>query len=332
MREYINKVKYFLIEEISQIKDLIIKNRIITLAFGFIMLLFFFSYIIESPRNFSDELVITIEEGSTVKEVSNILKEKGAIRSRTIFNILVHKNNILAGDYLFNERESIFTVANRLKSGDYGIPLVSVTLTEGMTVMEMAERLDYYIDDFNTDNFINLALKYEGYLFPDTYKFSGTADEVEIIATMRDNFNDKVTELRDRIEESDRTLDEIITMASIVEKEATRDTIQEVSDVLWHRMDIGMALQVDATFVYSIGKNSFTVTKDEIKDDDNLYNTYTHLGLPPTPISNPGLDAIIASIESNPTDYLYFLTGRDGEMYFATSFEGHKQNRARYLD
>jgi UPF0755 protein len=121
-------------------------------------------------------------------------------------------------------------------------------------------------------------------------------------------------------------------MASIVEKEATRDTIQEVTDVLWKRIEEEMPLQVDATFVYSIGKNSFTVTRDEMKDEEDPYHTYVHLGLPPTPISNPGLDTILASINHRPTKYFFFLTGRDGRMYFAVDFAGHKRNRSLYLD
>jgi UPF0755 protein len=263
------------------------------------------------------------------------LKDEGVIRSRTFFELLVQfmgNRTVKAGDYLFSDPQSIFTVANRISEGIYGIPSKEITLAEGMTVIEMSERLASRLPNFNEDNFIKIALKYEGYLFPDTYKINALADEIDVIEMLRNNFNDKVEGLREEIEASGRTLDEIVTMASIVEKEATRDTIQEVSDVLWHRMDIDMVLQVDATFVYSIGKHSFTVTKEEMRDEDNPYNTYVYKGLPPTPISNPGLAAIKANIKSNQTDYLYFLTGRDGEMYFAADFDGHRRNRALYLD
>lgn len=293
-----------------------------------------FSFLVDSPSSFKEEVIVEIPEGVSVKEASNILKENKVIRSRTIFNVVLQMSGgkVVAGEYLFSKTESVFSVADRLSNGKYGIPIKTVTLSEGMTVMEMAERLEYNFPNFNTDNFINLALKYEGYLFPDTYRFSANVSEVDVIETLRETFDIKVSEIRSEIEASGKTLDEIVTMASIVEKEATRDTIQEVTDVLWHRIDIGMALQVDATFVYSIGKNSFTVTKTEIRDEDNEYNTYTHKGLPPTPISNPGLDAIKASISPNPTEYLFFLTGRDGQMYFAVDFDGHRLNRARYLD
>jgi UPF0755 protein len=97
-------------------------------------------------------------------------------------------------------------------------------------------------------------------------------------------------------------------------------------------MEIDMLLQVDATFVYSIGKHSFTVTKDEMQDAENLYNTYRHRGLPPTPISNPGLESIRASLYPESTENLFFLTGQDGNMYYATNFEGHKSNRILYLN
>ncbi len=101
---------------------------------------------------------------------------------------------------------------------------------------------------------------------------------------------------------------------------------------MWNRIEMGMLLQVDATFVYSIGKNSFTVTRDEMRDESDEYNTYVYEGLPPTPISNPGLESILASVNHNPTEYVFFLTGRDGNMYFATNFEEHKRNRSLYLD
>jgi UPF0755 protein len=217
-------------------------------------------------------------------------------------------------------------------NSEFGIPVKDVTISEGMTVQEIATRMSHNFPKFDTENFLNLALKYEGYLFPDTYRFSLNVNELQVIEAMRENFNTKIFSIKTEIENSGKTLDEIITMASIVEKEASRETIQEITDVLWHRIEIGMLLQVDATFVYSINKNSFTVTKTEMRDETDPYNTYIHRGLPPTPISNPGMESILASINNNKTENIFFLTGWDGEMYFASDFDGHIRNRRLHLN
>jgi UPF0755 protein len=335
MNSHIQNIKNHFITELKELWDLISHSKPTMVFIILSILLTFFLIKIDTPRKFVPGTIVEIEEGSSVKQAAETLVEENIIKSSSIFNFYIQFSNnktIAAGEYLFEEDANVFTVAQRLMKGDYGIPIKEVTLSEGMTVHEMGIRLASNFPKFNEQNFLNLALKYEGYLFPDTYRFSLNVDEFQIIETMRDNFNARLLPIREQIENSGKTLDEIITMASIVEKEATRETIQEVSNVLWHRMDLEMLLQVDATFVYSIDKNSFTVTKDEMRDESDEYNTYVHLGLPPTPISNPGMESILASINAEPTEYLFFLTGRDGEMYFAETFDGHKENRRRYLD
>lgn len=330
-----NKKKNRLVGHISDLWELLTYNKAALVVLIATVIIGAFMFKIDTPRNFTPGLILTIEDGSSVKQVADILYENNIIKSPTIFNIYVQLKGdsiVFSGDYLFDEKQTVFEVANRIMNSKYGIPIIQVTITEGMTVREIAERMESRFPKFNTSNFLNLASVYEGYLFPDTYRFSMNVNEVQVIETMRENFNNRISAVKDDILKSGRTLNDIITMASIVEKEATRDTIQEVSDVLWNRIEVGMLLQVDATFVYSIGKNSFTVTRAEMQDETDLYNTYVHIGLPPTPISNPGMAAIMASIYSNPTDYLFFLTGRDGEMYFARNFEEHIINRRRYLD
>ena len=121
-------------------------------------------------------------------------------------------------------------------------------------------------------------------------------------------------------------------MASIIEGEADSYSRQEVADILWKRIDEDMPLQVDATFVYSIGKSTFDLTLNDLRNEDNPYNSYVFRGLPPTPINNPGIKAIRSAARQNDTPYLFFLTGRDGNMYYASTFEAHKNNRRLYLD
>ena len=297
-------------EEVVEIFTIIKENKVATIFTLLILFLTLSYYLITSPLPNPNEVIVEIENGTSVKEASKILKENKIIRSESIFNTAVQfsdKKIIGAGTYMFSEPENVFVVVKRLTNAEYGIPLIDITLSEGLTVEQMADRLNSNLENFDSKNFIKLATKYEGYLFPDTYRFSILSDEYEVIKLLRDNFDFKITPLREEINNSEKTLDEIITMASIVEKEADRDSIQEVSNILWHRMSIDMPLQVDATFVYSINKHSFTVTKEEMRDDSNLYNTYTHLGLPPSPISNPGLESINASLNPELTDNLYFF-------------------------
>jgi UPF0755 protein len=156
----------------------------------------------------------------------------------------------------------------------------------------------------------------------------------EIIDTLEKTFKQKINtpETKQKVKELNRSLEEIIIFASIVEKESTKDAQQEVANILWERLNIDMPLQVDATFVYSINKGTFDLTQEDLKNGYNPYNTYTHKGLPPTPIGNPGLSSIEAVLNPTSTENLYFLTGKDGEMYYASNFEQHKRNRALYLD
>jgi UPF0755 protein len=121
-------------------------------------------------------------------------------------------------------------------------------------------------------------------------------------------------------------------MASILEREANNpEDMRIVAGILWNRLDIDMPLQVDAVFGYIRQENGYTPTAEDLQLD-SPYNTYRNRGLPPTPISNPGLDALLAAVQPEETPYLYYLTGRDGKMYYGRTFEDHKRNRALYLD
>ncbi len=121
-------------------------------------------------------------------------------------------------------------------------------------------------------------------------------------------------------------------MASLVEEEASNSTDRRIiAGILWRRLAHNMPLQVDAPFYYIIGKGSSQLTLKDLSMD-SPYNLYKHTGLPPRPIDNPGLDAIVDTITPTTTDYLYFLSGRDGKMHYASTFEGHVANKGKYLE
>lgn len=285
---------------------------------------------LETPVQF------TITEGQSLKQVTQSLRNEGIIKSRTISNILVmitaSDAKIVSGTYLFDTPPSMFEVVERITTGDFGIETIKVRIPEGATVEQIGELFEQEFPYFEKEAFYQLAEGKEGYLFPDTYLFLETVKAHEVLAKLQDTFSERTAELIPLLKESGRSLEEVVIMASIVEKEATAESRQEVADILWKRIAIEMPLQVDATFVYSIGKGTFDLYKADLRDEENPYNTYVHLGLPPTAISNPSFEAMKAAATSQDTDYLFFLTGHDGEMYYAEDFDGHKENRRRFLN
>ncbi len=295
------------------------------LAFGFALL----------PPIGSPEGDVVVPPGATAREVARSLAELGAVRSATAFSAVVaftgSADDLVAGRYRLAADESALDWVRRLRTGDTRAPMVNVTIPEGFDRRQMAATFAAALPSFDAEAFLLETEGEEGYLFPDTYRFSPDADVAAVASAARDNFEDRVSSLRDAVAGTDRTFADIVTMASIVERESTAEARATVAGILWRRLDEGMPLQVDAPFVYSVGRGTAEITQDDLASDDP-YNTYKNLGLPPTPICSPGLEALEAAAYPKESPYRYFLTGKDGEMYYAKTFEGHKQNRAKYLD
>jgi UPF0755 protein len=173
----------------------------------------------------------------------------------------------------------------------------------------------------------------EGFLFPDTYRIFRDAGAERIIEKMLDNFGDKLTsQMREDIKKQERTIYETIIMASIIEKEVrTPEDMQIVSGIFWDRIKNGQALESCATLAYILGVNKAQYSEEDTKID-SLYNTYKYRGLPPSPISNPGLNAIKAAIYPKYTEYNYFLSRPDtGETVFSRTYAEHLENKRKYL-
>ena len=172
----------------------------------------------------------------------------------------------------------------------------------------------------------------EGYLFPDTYDISYGDSLENIVRRMLNNFEDKLEqELIEDIESQDKSLFEIITMASLLEKELiTFEDKKIASGVLWKRIEIGMPLQVDATVNYVTGKNIRKVVITDTKKD-SLYNTYKYKGLPLGPISNPGIESIRAALYPEESPYFYYLSTLEREIIFSKTLEEHNIAKAKYL-
>lgn len=199
--------------------------------------------------------------------------------------------------------------------------------------------------DYNTSKFSFLAGKpkstdLEGYLYPDTYRVYASSTATEIITKMLSNFDQKLTpKMRADITAQGKTINEILTMASIIEKEApisySKSENQDakiISGIFWRRIKAGQALQSCATLAYVLGVDKEQYSQVDTKFD-SPYNTYQNKGLPPGPIANPGILAIEAAIYPTPSNYNYFLTPKDSKsIIYAATYEEHLRNKNKYLD
>ena len=188
------------------------------------------------------------------------------------------------------------------------VPII-VTIPEGFDVDKIGDTFASKLPNFNKSRFLSEAEELEGYLFPDTYFFLNKADEKDVLKKMNDNFKKKITPFLPEIISLGKNEKEIITMASIIEKESKGDADREIiSGILWKRIEINMPLQVDA-----------------------VSETYKIKGLPKSPIGNPGLLAILASIRPKSSPYLYYLHDKDGIVHYAKTFLEHKKNILKFL-
>lgn len=312
------------------IKRIILFLIIITFIFIFGADWFIFGV----PSNFSIGRSFTVEEESSLSQIANQLEGQGFIRSSIVFVFLSKmtglEKKIRAGEYWFQIPLSTLEIIRRFARADFGLSPVKITIPEGSSVEDVAEILVGF-NNFDKEEFLKKGKDAEGYLFPDTYFFMPNITSEKLIETMRDNFNKKIKEIDGEIKESPRSLSEIIIMASLVEKEIANPKDRKiVSGILWKRLDNRMPLQVDAVFPYIIGKNSFELTLDDLKFD-SPYNTYLYKGLPPAPICNPGIEAILVAANPEPSLYWYYLSDKNGDTYFAETFEKHRLNKAKYL-
>ena len=221
-------------------------------------------------------------------------------------------------------------VAMRLLAGDFETSAIRITIPEGTSVNGISRILLEKVPEFNNREFISRAR--EGYMFPDTYFFRPGESTEAILSVFDNTFRGKISKIQKQITASGHTLDELLTMASILEKEAskTKDR-QQIAGVLWQRIKIGMPLQVDAVFPYIMGKNTFELTREDLQFD-SPYNTYKYKGLPPGPINNPGVDAILAAATPVKTKYVYFLSDKSGNFHYAVTYAQHLANKKKYLD
>ncbi|MFA5934850.1 MAG: endolytic transglycosylase MltG [Candidatus Paceibacterota bacterium] len=317
-------------------------NKYKAIIVGFVILViifvFFYLFFLSAPKDFPLNTIYDLKKGQTLSSVSKDLFEKKITRSDFWFKSSVYvftffDGRVVEGDYTLYKKQNVLSLAWRISHGKLEMIPLKITIPEGLNSREIAAIYSSKIPSFDEKIFEDIVIRQnlEGYFFPDTYLFLPDIKEVDIIKVMNDNFNNKIKQLDEEIKNFGKKQEDIIKMASIIEGEArVSETRRIVSGILWNRISIGMPLQVDSSFKYINGKTTSTLSLDDLKID-SPYNSYINKGLPPTPISNPGIGAIRDTIMPTKTPYLYFLTDDEGNMHYAITHDEHVRNKEKYL-
>jgi UPF0755 protein len=293
----------------------------------------FYYQIFVPVNNFPINQKIYIEKGENAESILNKLEENKFIKSAFYGKILSKfiPVNFKEGEYFFDYSPSLYQVLTGVKIRQ---EIYKVTIPEGYTKFQIAEKIENLnLKNFNKNEFLQNAK--EGYLFPDTYFFNSTDNVSNILEKFNKNFENKISKnFPDWKNLNEKQKSEIIIIASILEREARQlESMKMVAGILENRLRINMPLQVDATVLYGKGiwkERVYFKDLNSKTENEKNYNTYDRVGLPMGPISNPGINAIEAAIYPTKNNFIYYLTGADGSMYYAKTFSEHVSNR-KYL-
>lgn len=296
--------------------------------------------------------LLKIPHGSSSANISNILAESGLIRNRFIFRLYTkykgYDQKLQAGDYEFTPAMTIDEILEKLVRGDTVVNDKKITIPEGLHIEQVASRLeaqnvvdaqvflekcaDGKYSYWFLENVPDSPYPLEGYLFPDTYYVEEEWKEEEIINMFLRRFEVIFSDTyRKRAEELNMSVHEVVTLASIIEREARlKDERPVISAVFYNRLQRNMLLQSCATVQYALGEIKPVLTTEDT-EIDSPYNTYKNMGLPPGPIASPGEDALYAALYPADSEYLYFVLKGDGSggHYFGRTFQEHEANRRK---
>ena len=312
-----------------------IPGRFAALLVGVVIIVILGLYALRAPKTLPSEgSVFTVSAGDSLKSIGTNLVAKGFIRSRVIFAnavvLLGGERHVAPGDYFVAGGEGVIAIARQLARGDHNVNPIKITIPEGMNVRDIAELLAQKIPSFDRADFVQKALPYEGTLFPETYFFYPKTSVDAMILQMRTMFTQKTQGLFEQ-KKSLYTESQVVTMASIIEREAHGDDDRSIiASILWSRFDQGMRLQVDASVAYGQGIPESQLQKSDLAKP-TPYNTYLVKGLPPTPIANPGILALTAALNPTSTPYLYYLHDKHGSIHYAKTYAEHQKNINKYL-
>lgn len=311
------------------------------------------AFVVEVPIGPRTATLIDFPPGTTTRSIATALRDKGIIRSRIAFLALhyIQGGTVKAGEYRFAQPADLRTVYSRLRRGD--VYTISVTIPEGDNMFDIANRLAaahlttkaafLQVAEHDTSLISDLdpqAPSLEGYLFPDTYKFTPGISAENMAAAMVQQFRVEAAGLgltgSTSAAANAPSLHEIVTIASLIERETPIPAERPlVASVFYNRLKKDMPLMTDPSVIYAaILHNNYrgVIYESDLKSD-SPYNTYTHLGLPPGPICNPGINSLHAAMHPATTDYLYFVAASanpSGHSHFSATLAQHDKNVAAY--
>jgi len=266
------------------------------------------------PGNFPTDQVVAVEPGDDLKTVSQYFGRQNLVRSPLLFRIVVRamggERDLPAGYYQFESPLNVISLARRVIAGRSTLDPVRVSIIEGFTNNQIARALARSgLAEFNQTEFLAKTKDLQGLLFPATYFFPSHISTDQVVTLLRRNFDLVIKPLELKIRKSGRTLEEVVTMASIIEREASNsDDRRQIAGILWKRYDADHKLQVDVARV-----------------------TYKEEGLPEKPIANPSLDAIEAALEPVESPFWFYLSDNKGITHYAVTYNDHKKNIRTYL-
>ncbi|AFG38556.1 endolytic transglycosylase MltG [Spirochaeta africana] len=307
-----------------------------------------------SPVSFQDDIIISIERGQGTRSITRMLQSEGVVRHARLTELYARvtgtDTGLQAGRYLIPAGMPAAEIMRKIHSGDAVFEHIRVTIPEGWMINEIDAHLaglgiyadgdfiraaeDYARDPqrFPLLAYIPPQVSIEGYLFPQTYFILAETEPAELIDRMLAELHRSLpADIEERAAEQGMTVHEVLTLASIVQKESPAGDKHGIAGVFWNRLQRRIRLESDATVNYVLGTRNLQPTFADTAVQ-HPYNTYRNFGLPPGPIGNPGLEAIEATLDPDEHDYLFFLHKPTRETVFSYTFAEHLDAKRRYLD
>lgn len=307
-------------------------------------------------------IAVEVPIGSGLSSISTLLKEKGLIKDARVFKYYAkfkNESQFQAGKYDLTQSMTLDELIESLKTGKvYRTPVFTMTVPEGLTLEQIGNIVEKktpytqkeFMDLVTSDTFVqqmkakypelvtdavladNIRYDLEGYLFPATYSYFEEKPSLESIVDEMVGAMDKVVKnYNDVLTEKKMSVHQLLTFASLLEREATAQTDREtIASVFYNRIDQGMPLQTDPTVLYALGSHKDRVLYKDL-EVDNAYNTYKNKGLPPGPIAGAGKTSIEAVLNPSKTEYLFFLADKEGVNHFSRTYDEHLQKEQQYL-
>jgi len=314
-----------------------VRNRIISITVGVLVLGVLLMKAITLPPDLRTARLVEIPEGATAVEIARRLEEKRVVKKANWFLYLTNRyglqGKLQAGIYEFSGRTPLKKVISMIVKGE--VVLIRITVPEGYTVKEIAGLLENkkLVDSREFIQYARDNKKLEGMLFPDTYFFPHNVSTEAIAGTMFRRFMNVFGEIygKEITDSNFKKAREIVTIASIVEKEAMYSNEREIiAGIIYKRLKKDMPIQSCSTVIYALGMPKSRLSGKDL-NIKSPYNTYVHRGLPPGPICNPGFSSLKAAVNPKKTDYLYFVSMGDGRNYFSKTYQEHLAASKRFL-